>query len=701
MRPTEFRQTARYPEAEGANSAMRLCLRGTFIDMQCEADEEEYPSPRALSDPGSEISSGYSSHFAKERAYIENLSHQVTKTLSKKDGKLSRASTSDHGRSIESSEDAVSRSKESWQDGSPYCHARPPGELDVAGSLNFFRTAPSSNSSDRTDPSFQDAYKQFLDRPIMRTENSERSQMNQDELRNLVCKKTFEIKGVLRSQRLSTALTSIHEIPEQIEEVFQQSATNLCDEVQGQISVARDLLVNNESYNAKGAEEETSTAEKAAQSMTLIPDMIMASFESSFAKAMSTVRIRVDDVIQGLEGSNMDKEQVVKQMWSIPEEVRQITRDAVKSASQESRDLVVEQLDCVLQSFSAEECMPDALLQAKRQIVARVPKKLPDTLRKATEAAEDRVCRAVKVVQAKTGTTGVVANRVVADTLLRSKMGPSLRRPQEETGLESLRVCCNPSGSACCAPQESAGIGSDHANPGSIGHPELCSRACLYFPLGKCTNGTNCAFCHETHSKRATHLDKRHREMLRSMDFAARFRIIHPILKSKLDALEVNREVGGILERLLQITCVVPPSTDGQATDRKKSKETRTLQVALKFMSVRSLLTLLHHAPEVEGSPQLSAVEEMLQKLRPESYLALREDEARFQSPRSLNRSGAASAGSPRENLENMDRSGAASAGSPRENLENMDENDPVDSNGLLRTRIPQGSNKIIGREDA
>lgn len=301
--------------------------------------------------------------------------------------------------------------------------------------------------------------------------------------------------------------------------------------------------------------------------------------------------------------------------------------------------------------------MPDALLQAKRQIVARVPKKLPDTLRKATEAAENNVCRAVKVVQAKTGMTGVVANRVVADTLLRSKMGPSLRRPQEETGLESLRVCCNPPGNVSCVsciPQESAGVGAVHANPGSVGHPELCSRACLYFPLGKCTNGTDCAFCHETHSKRATHLDKRHREMLRSMDFAARFRIIHPILKSKLDGLDVNTEVGGILERLSQTTCVVLPSTNGQATDRKKSKETRTLQVALKFMSVRSLLTLLHHAPEIEGSPQLSAVEEMLQKLRPDSYPALGEDDVRSHSPRSPNRSAAASAGSPRENLDNM-----------------------------------------------
>jgi len=392
------------------------------------------------------------------------------------------------------------------------------------------------------------------------------------------------------------------------------------------VSQARELLENRDAANQISGQtpsQEPFTAEyKAAQSITMIPDMIMASFESSFAKAMTTVRIRVDDVIQGLEGNSMAKEQVVKQMWAIPEEVRQITRDAVKEASLESREKVMLHLDKELQQWSqSEETVPDALWHAKRQIVATVPKKLPDTVRNVMTATETNVCEAVKVVQAKDDITGVVANRVVADTLLRAKVGPALKTDDDHVaawgGLETLRIC----------------------NPGSIGHPELCERACLYFPLGKCTNGKNCEFCHAPHSKRGTHLDKRHREMLRNMNFAERFRFIHPILKSKFHTLGVKEEVTEILESLAAAAeKTSAESNEVQPKDRRQSRETRTLHVALKFMSTRTLITLLHHAPMPEGSPEHSALELLLQKIKqwkPKAQPILVEQPSRCHSPRS------------------------------------------------------------------
>jgi len=176
-------------------------------------------------------------------------------------------------------------------------------------------------------------------------------------------------------------------------------------------------------------------------------------------------------------------------------------------------------------------------------------------------------------------------------------VGPAMRGDDQALvcgGLETLRIC----------------------NPGSIGHPELCERACLYFPLGKCTNGKNCEFCHAPHSKRGTHLDKRHREMLRNMNFAERFRFIHPILKSKLHSLGVKEEVTEILESLAASAESATAPTDVLQKDRRHSRETRTLHVALKFMSTRTLITLLHHAPMPEGSPEHEALELLLQKIK-------------------------------------------------------------------------------------
>lgn len=438
--------------------------------------------------------------------------------------------------------------------------------------------------------------------------------MTAAELRNLVHRKTVEINDVLNSERLSTALASINEIPEQVGEVLQESTRTMLDEVQGEVSVARDLLVNSEQMQVS-SDGHSATAEKAAQSITMIPEMIMATFENSFAKAMTTVRIRVDDVIQGLESSDdVEKEQVVKQMWAIPDEVRQITRDAVQEASQDSRDIVVEQLDCVMQSFS-EDKIPDAVWQAKQQIVAKVPEKLPDTatLQAATDAAETNVCQAVKVVQEqeKSEMTRVVANRVVADTLMRAKVGPSAQtEAMDRPGLQSLRVC-----------NASEDINQDRHhikqpefnNPGTIGHPELCSRPCLYFVAGTCSNGDNCGFCHAPHSKRATHLDKRHREMVKTMTFNQRFLLIHGILQMKFEKLNVAREAIHVLAKLDALICK-PHEADPEA--KQRTKQFRTLQVALKSQSVRSLLMLLEHAPMPEDPSLCEMVQLLLQSVR-------------------------------------------------------------------------------------
>ncbi|CAJ1356990.1 unnamed protein product [Effrenium voratum] len=49
---------------------------------------------------------------------------------------------------------------------------------------------------------------------------------------------------------------------------------------------------------------------------------------------------------------------------------------------------------------------------------------------------------------------------------------------------------------------------------GSLRHPEICRRPCMYFVAGACSNGAQCDYCHLPHDQRPTHLDKRQRELL-------------------------------------------------------------------------------------------------------------------------------------------------------------------------------------------
>jgi len=77
-------------------------------------------------------------------------------------------------------------------------------------------------------------------------------------------------------------------------------------------------------------------------------------------------------------------------------------------------------------------------------------------------------------------------------------------------------------------------------NPGSIGHPNLCPRACLYFAAGNCANGKDCGFCHMPHPKRPVRLDKRHREALRRIPFSELIEMMLPLLKSKARSLSAG-----------------------------------------------------------------------------------------------------------------------------------------------------------------
>jgi len=77
-------------------------------------------------------------------------------------------------------------------------------------------------------------------------------------------------------------------------------------------------------------------------------------------------------------------------------------------------------------------------------------------------------------------------------------------------------------------------------NPGSVGHPNLCPRACLYFAAGNCANGKGCGFCHMPHPKRPVRLDKRHREALRRIPFSELIEMMLPLLKSKARSLSAG-----------------------------------------------------------------------------------------------------------------------------------------------------------------
>jgi len=133
-------------------------------------------------------------------------------------------------------------------------------------------------------------------------------------------------------------------------------------------------------------------------------------------------------------------------------------------------------------------------------------------------------------------------------------------------------------------------------SPGSIGHPELCTRPCLYFAAGTCANKENCDFCHLSHPRRPARLDKRHRERFDKLSEKERIAVVLPILLEKAQGAGLpQNHVQPVLDKLKNQCADVPE----QAENIRVSK---SLLQALAAMNLRSLLIMLDEAP-VMGAP--------------------------------------------------------------------------------------------------
>jgi len=251
---------------------------------------------------------------------------------------------------------------------------------------------------------------------------------------------------------------------------------------------------------------------------------------------------------------------------------------------------------------------------------------LREGLAAVEELAEqaEGVCSQPRLLEARgEKITQVVANQVVAQMLLQAKVSEQGRGDQHVPNVDVSIAGSN--ASANCAAKRSGtdGIMEAQAAPtaavcnlGSIGHPNLCLRPCLYFAAGNCSNGDSCAFCHLGHPKRPAHLDKRHREMLREMPLQQSAALVLPVLRQKVMAADGSAETMALLAQFAE-ACGVPQALGGDGVQLPKPpREYRMLGATLKAMSLRLLLTSTGRVL-TQGRPEVEAMtENLFQHLR-------------------------------------------------------------------------------------
>ncbi|CAE8645368.1 unnamed protein product [Polarella glacialis] len=123
---------------------------------------------------------------------------------------------------------------------------------------------------------------------------------------------------------------------------------------------------------------------------------------------------------------------------------------------------------------------------------------------------------------------------------------------------------------------DSARVPLPAPNPGSMAHPELCRRPCIYFAAGSCANGSACGYCHLSHENRPSHLDRRHRDLLRNLSEAESLALLLPVLRFRAESTGLAAEAVEVLALLEDktVACAGPSAASRAAASRAATAAT-------------------------------------------------------------------------------------------------------------------------------
>ncbi|CAK0868978.1 unnamed protein product [Prorocentrum cordatum] len=221
-----------------------------------------------------------------------------------------------------------------------------------------------------------------------------------------------------------------------------------------------------------------------------------------------------------------------------------------------------------------------------------------------------------------------VTNCFIADALLRAKAGtlPQTDRvSMSQSSIEEPSTLADLGATAALASLDAGASSACHLNVGSLGHPEMCVRPCLYFSRGQCTNGSGCRFCHYQHPARPVHLGRPHRKTLEAATATECLGCALPILQKKLVALNLATDS---LKTYASQQRAVPGGAAADAGSRVKPRELRTLEKAFGALSMRSLLVVLQRKVGAQASREKVLVDALLLELRDVGFLVDAGDQA-------------------------------------------------------------------------
>ncbi|CAE7608156.1 unnamed protein product [Symbiodinium natans] len=129
-------------------------------------------------------------------------------------------------------------------------------------------------------------------------------------------------------------------------------------------------------------------------------------------------------------------------------------------------------------------------------------------------------------------------------------------------------------------------------NIGSIAHPQVCRRPCMFFLAGQCRNGVDCGFCHLPHNYRPIVPDQFQRSCMRKASLAELTVVV-------LEHLEVKLAASGYIRLGTLLLEVLRGSVVNYRTRVLRANETECLKMLFRRMTIGGLVqVILNKAPE-------------------------------------------------------------------------------------------------------
>ncbi|CAE7655281.1 unnamed protein product [Symbiodinium sp. CCMP2592] len=169
-------------------------------------------------------------------------------------------------------------------------------------------------------------------------------------------------------------------------------------------------------------------------------------------------------------------------------------------------------------------------------------------------------------------------------------------------------------------PRPNEGFVSEPASWGSLGHPELCHRPCVYILKGSvCRYGASCQFCHHGPGQHSPmpKLDQEQRARLQGLSEEDRVSLLIPHIREKALAAGLPEEVEDficVLKKNSNQTSHIEPYDDDHRRKNIPRKEFCRLKKTLRNMNLTALIKLLDPLLPTEDEELATSFQKLLVK---------------------------------------------------------------------------------------